>query len=247
MVTKRIISGAGFVIIFNFILLIIPSCMSQTSQNTTFDEKRARMVRNQIEARGVTDDRVLEAMLKVERHRFVPAAYLSEAYEDYPLPIGDGQTISQPYIVAFMTEALDLKESDKVLEIGTGSGYQAAVLAEICDSVFSIEIFASLSEKAARTLDELGYDNVMVRTGDGYQGWKEHAPFQAIIVTCAPTHIPEPLADQLAEGGRMIIPVGGEQQSQYLILMEKKGGKLQKSNVLPVRFVPMIDQGGRKY
>lgn len=205
------------------------------------------MVSRQIEARGVTDKRVLDAMRQVERHRFVPSVYLAEAYEDYPLPIGEGQTISQPYIVAFMTEALELSADDKVLEVGTGSGYQAAVLAGICDSVFTIEIFPSLADQASKVLKELGYTNVRVRTGDGYQGWPEHAPFQAIIVTCAPTHIPAPLQEQLDEGGRMIIPVGGEQQSQYLILMEKKNGKLTRKNVLAVRFVPMIGEDGVKY
>ena len=204
------------------------------------------MVQNQIRLRGVTDSRVLAAMQKVERHRFVPLAYQNEAYEDYPLPIGEGQTISQPYIVAFMTEALELKPSDKVLEVGTGSGYQAAILAEICDSVFTIEIYASLALNAGVTLKELGYSNVFVRTGDGYLGWEEHAPFDGIIVTCSPTHVPEKLEAQLAEGGRMIIPVGYT-YSQELILLEKKNGKLQKKNVLPVRFVPMIDEKGRKY
>jgi len=185
-------------------------------------------------------------MLKVERHRFVPAAYRNEAYEDYPLPVGEGQTISQPYIVAFMTEALELKKEDKVLEIGTGSGYQAAVLAEICDSVFTIEIFRSLALTAMKNLDEMGYSNVFVRIGDGYQGWAEHAPYDGIIVTCAPDHIPEMLEAQLAEGGRMIIPVGGD-YTQNLILLKKKAGKLQKQNVLPVRFVPMINEEGEKY
>lgn len=204
------------------------------------------MVQNQIQMRGVADKRVLEAMRKVERHRFVPQAYQSEAYEDYPLPIGEGQTISQPYIVAFMTEALELKSEDKVLEIGTGSGYQAAILAEICDSVFTMDIYPSLAVNAEITLKELGYDNVFVKTGDGYQGWEEHAPYDAIIVTCSPTHIPEKLEAQLAEGGRMIIPVG-QTYSQELILLEKKNGKMQKKNVLPVRFVPMIDAKGHKY
>lgn len=204
------------------------------------------MVDEQIRARGIRNERVLAAMLKVERHRFVLPAYLSEAYDDHPLPIGEGQTISQPYIVAFMTEVLDLKATDKVLEIGTGSGYQAAVLAEICDSVFSIEIFPSLAQKAEETLKELGYNNVFIKSGDGYRGWPEHAPFNGIIVTCAPEEIPGPLREQLAEGGKMIIPVGGD-YAQNLILLEKKNGKLVKSNVLPVRFVPMIDSAGRRY
>jgi len=220
--------------------------MSQNYNPVNYQEKRAEMVRNQIRSRGIKDEKVLGAMLKVERHRFVPVAYREEAYEDYPLPVGEGQTISQPYIVAFMTEALELNQSDKVLEIGTGSGYQAAILAEICDSVFTIEIFQSLGLSAVKILNELGYTNVFIRIGDGYKGWAEHAPFDAIIVTCSPSHIPDMLEAQLAEGGRMIIPVGGS-YTQELILLEKKAGKLQKKNVLPVRFVPMIDENGEKY
>jgi protein-L-isoaspartate(D-aspartate) O-methyltransferase len=220
--------------------------MSQISKPVNYQEKRAEMVRDQIRLRGVTDDRVLNAMLKVERHRFVPEAYRAEAYEDYPLPVGEGQTISQPYIVAFMTEALELGETDKVLEIGTGSGYQAAILAEIADSVFTVEIYRNLALSASRTLDEIGYRNVFVRIGDGYEGWPEHAPFDAIMVTCSPSHVPEALEAQLAEGGRMIIPVGGD-YAQELVLLVKKSGKLQKKNVLPVRFVPMINENGKKY
>lgn len=220
--------------------------MAQIEKQVNFDDERAKMVRQQISARGVQDEKVLAAMLKVERHLFVPQEYRSEAYADYPLPVGEGQTISQPYIVAFMTEALDLSQHEKVLEIGTGSGYQAAILAEICDSVFTIEIFPSLGHSAKQLLDELSYQNVFVRIGDGYEGWQEHAPFEAIIVTCSPSHVPAKLQDQLAEGGRMIIPVGGT-YTQELILLEKKNGKLQKKNVLPVRFVPMIDNRGNKY
>jgi protein-L-isoaspartate(D-aspartate) O-methyltransferase len=220
--------------------------MSQTYNDAWFEDKRTEMVREQIRMRGIKDDKVLAAMQRVERHRFAPVEYRAEAYADYPLPIGSGQTISQPYIVAFMTEALELKYNDKVLEIGTGSGYQAAVLAEICDSVYSVEIFESLAISAIKVLHELGYLNVSVRVGDGYQGWEAHAPYDAIIVTCAPGHVPEKLQEQLAEGGRMIIPVGGT-YTQELILLEKKNGKLQKKNVLPVRFVPMIDENGNKY
>jgi protein-L-isoaspartate(D-aspartate) O-methyltransferase len=234
-----------FIFVFAILQLNL-TCMSQIYKPVNFHEQRAAMVRDQIRLRGVTDENVLSAMLKVERHRFVPEAYRLEAYEDYPLPIGEGQTISQPYIVAFMTEALELQRHDKVLEIGTGSGYQAAILAEICDSVFTVEIFQSLGLNAGRILNELGYSNVFVRIGDGYQGWEEHAPYDGIIVTCAPDHIPEMLQEQLAEGGRMIIPVGGS-YTQELILLEKKAGKLQKKNVLPVRFVPMIDKNGNKY
>jgi protein-L-isoaspartate(D-aspartate) O-methyltransferase len=182
----------------------------------------------------------------VPRHRFVLPQYINSAYADSPLPIEEGQTISQPYIVAFMTEALNLKRTDKVLEIGTGSGYQAAILAEICDSVFTIEIFPKLGNKTIELFAELGYKNIFVKIGDGYKGWPEHAPFDAIIVTCSPTHIPQPLQDQLAEGGRMIIPVG-ETHFQSLVLLEKKKGKLREEKVLPVRFVPMISDDGEKY
>lgn len=204
------------------------------------------MVETQIEARGIEDKKVLDAFREVERHKFVLPQYIPYAYADSPLPIGQGQTISQPYIVAYMTEALDLQKTDKVLEIGTGSGYQAAILAEICDSVFTIEIFEKLGEKAQQIFNELGYDNIISKVGDGYKGWPEYAPFDGIIVTCAPTEIPEPLQKQLAEGGRMIIPVG-EDPVQNLVLMVKKRGKIRKQSVLPVRFVPMIDPDGQKY
>jgi protein-L-isoaspartate(D-aspartate) O-methyltransferase len=220
--------------------------MSQILEPVDYSKERAAMVRDQIMARGIKDDKVLSAMLKVERHRFVPPAYRNKAYEDYPLPVGEGQTISQPYIVAFMTEALHLTKKDKVLEIGTGSGYQAAILAEICDSIFSIEIFGSLALSAMKTLGELGYSNIFIKTGDGYKGWAEHAPYDAIIVTCAPAGIPQMLEEQLAEGGRMIIPVGND-YNQNLYLLEKKEGKLQKKSVLPVRFVPMINENSVKY
>jgi protein-L-isoaspartate(D-aspartate) O-methyltransferase len=240
------IDGKLFIILAVITLLLNHTCMSQIEKPVNYSEERTAMVRTQIRLRGIKDEKVLGAMLKVERHRFVPAAYRNEAYEDYPLPVGEGQTISQPYIVAFMTEALELKKEDKVLEIGTGSGYQAAILAEICDSVFTIEIFRSLGMSAMKTLKELGYSNVFVRIGDGYQGWAEHAPYDAIIVTCSPAHIPEMLEAQLAEGGRMIIPLGGD-YTQELILLAKKAGKLQKKSVLPVRFVPMINEDGEKY
>jgi len=204
------------------------------------------MVEQQISARGVSDERVLEAMRDVERHLFVPEELREYAYSDRPLPIGEGQTISQPYVVAFMTEKLDLERSDKVLEVGTGSGYQAAVLGEICDNVWTIEVNGLLAEKAARTLRDNGYDNVHVRHGDGYLGWPEEAPFDAIIVTCAPSDVPKPLEQQLAEGGRMIIPVGAG-FGQELVLLVKSGGKLVRRAVLPVRFVPMVNEEGDKY
>lgn len=211
-----------------------------------FTSARLRMVENQIAARGISDQKVLAAMRKVERHRFVPESARADAYGDYPLQIGYGQTISQPYIVAFMTEALNLTGEEKVLEIGTGSGYQAAVLAEICRSVYSVEIVEPLAKIAGSTLRELGYQNVFIKVGDGYKGWQEHAPYDAIIVTCSPTHIPEALEEQMSEGGYMIIPVG-EKYSQELVLMKKKKGKLIRETVLPVRFVPMVDEKGDEY
>ncbi|UCD63260.1 MAG: protein-L-isoaspartate(D-aspartate) O-methyltransferase [Candidatus Zixiibacteriota bacterium] len=202
-----------------------------------YHRQRESMVAQQIEARGVLDVDLLAAMRKVERHRFVPDKMKPHAYRDYPLPIGEDQTISQPYIVALMTELLALQPEDKVLEIGTGSGYQAAVLAELVDSVFTIEIVVPLAERAEALLKELEYDNVFVRCGDGYAGWPEHAPFDGIIVTCAPPRVPEPLKEQLAEGGRMVIPVGT--MWQELMLIRKRDGRIVKESVIPVRFVPM--------
>jgi len=202
-------------------------------------EKRMKMVDDQIRRRGIRDPRVLAAMEAVPRHRFVPQESAASAYTDGPLSIGFGQTISQPYIVALMTECLDLDSTDSVLEIGTGSGYQAAVLAEIVDHVYTIEIVEPLGREAEERLSDLGYDNVTVRVGDGYLGWPEHAPFDAVIVTAAPPKIPRALVDQLAEGGRMIVPVG--EGYQELILIEKaRGGKITKRSVAAVRFVPMV-------
>ena len=200
-------------------------------------EKRRAMVEEQIIARGIKDSLVLNAMMKVERHLFVPENLKSVAYNDEPLPIGRGQTISQPYIVAYMTEALNLKGGEKVLEIGTGSGYQAAVLAEIVDEVYTIEIVESLSKQAEKLLKLLGYHGVNCRAGDGYKGWEEEAPFDAIIVTAAPPRIPAPLLDQLKEGGRMILPVGT--WFQELIRVVKTNNKIKKERLIPVRFVPM--------
>ena len=197
-------------------------------------------------ARGITDRKILEAFREVPRHKFVLPEYTRFAYNDYPLPIEEGQTISQPFIVAYMTDVLELKSTDRVLEVGTGSGYQAAILAQICDSVYTIEIFESLTEKAKSVFEELGYDNIYCKTGDGYQGWPAKAPFDAIIVTCAPTHVPQPLKDQLSEGGRLVVPVG-EGQVQHLVLLQKKNGKIKQKNILPVRFVPMIDDEYKKY
>jgi len=205
---------------------------------------RHRMVRTQIEARGVRDARVLAAMRKVPRHRFIPREHQRWAYDDRPLPIGHGQTISQPYIVAFMTEALALGGGERVLEIGTGSGYQAAVLAEVCKEVFSIEIVEPLARRAQAMLSDLGHDNVHVRAGDGYRGWPAEAPFDAIMVTAAPEHVPEPLVDQLKVGGRMILPVGD--RVQELVVIEKTAQGTTRRSVLPVRFVPMTGEARRR-
>lgn len=203
-----------------------------------FKEPRARMVRYQIEARGIKDKGVLAAIGKVERHRFVSSNLAHLAYEDTPLPIGEDQTISQPYIVALMTELLQLKGSERVLEIGTGSGYQAAILAELTKEVYTVEIREPLARQAEALLKELGYKNIQVKCGDGYLGWPEFAPFDAIIVTCAPEDIPQSLIEQLAEGGRLVIPVGSHWQE--LKLLQKKEGRLLTANLIPVRFVPML-------
>lgn len=205
-----------------------------------YEEARARMVAEQIggRARGIRHPEVLRAMATVPRHEFVPATLRRYAYEDRPLPIGYGQTISQPYIVAFMTEKLQPQAADRVLEIGTGSGYQAAILSLLVREVYSIEIVEPLARRATSDLSRLGYGNVRVRHGDGYRGWPDAAPFDAIIVTCAPDHVPQALVDQLKDGGRMVIPVG-EADSQELFLLRKRGNQLQRDAVLPVRFVPM--------
>jgi protein-L-isoaspartate(D-aspartate) O-methyltransferase len=204
---------------------------------------RQRMVAEQLSAPGrdITNALVLRAMGKVPRHEFVPEHLRYRAYHDSPLPIGHGQTISQPYIVAFMSEQLEPKPTDRVLEVGTGSGYQAAVLAELVSQVYSIEIIEDLARQAAANLTRLGYTNVHARTGDGYKGWPEAAPFDAIIVTCAPEKVPQPLVAQLKDGGRMIIPVGPA-WDQELVLLDKHGGKLERREVLAVRFVPMTGQ-----
>lgn len=207
-------------------------------------QARDRMVREQIVNRGVRDARVLAAMRKVPRHFFVPQDTLPAAYLDQPLPIGHGQTISQPYIVAFMSEALELKPQDRVLEIGTGSGYQAAVLAELAREVYSIEIVEPLGKEAAARLKDLGYERVKLRIGDGYRGWPEAAPFDAIIVTAAPDHVPPALVEQLRKGGRMVLPVG--RFAQDLLRLRRTAKGVVQENLLPVRFVPMVGEAEKK-
>lgn len=210
------------------------------SEGDPYQEDRDRMVRNQIESRDVEDPAVLKAMRTVKRHELVPDNLVRHAYRDRPLPIGHGQTISQPYIVALMTELLELEPEDSVLEVGTGSGYQAAVLAEIVDKVITIEIIGALAERAREDLETLGYDDVEVIHGDGYFGHEAQAAYDAIIVTAAAEHIPPPLIEQLKPGGRMIIPVDNTAWTQNLILVEKQpDGKIRTRNILPVRFVPL--------
>jgi len=236
-------------IILTFVVFISLSLLSFTTMNDytdKYEKVRQRMVREQIVARGIKDQKVIQAMLNVKRHLFVPSNYERMAYEDRPLSIGEGQTISQPYIVALMTETLELTENMKVLEIGTGSGYQAAILAEIVQDVYTIEIIESLGLKAKNLLQSINYNNIQFKIGDGYKGWEEHAPFDAIIVTCAPTDIPQALEEQLKEGGKMIIPLGGS-ITQELVLFEKNKGKLIRKVVAPVRFVPMVRHDGKHY
>lgn len=217
---------------------------AQGGSEERFQRLRAQMVEQQIARRGVRDERVLEVMRQVPRHLFVPLSARREAYTDRPLPIGDGQTISQPYIVAFMTELLSVRPDDTVLEIGTGSGYQAAVLARLARQVFTIEIIPRLAQDAERRLQALGYANVEVKAGDGYQGWPEHAPFDKIIVTAAPPEIPQALVAQLRRGGRMVVPVGKTGDTQQLMVLEKSqtSDEISARNVIPVRFVPMVEK-----
>jgi protein-L-isoaspartate(D-aspartate) O-methyltransferase len=230
------------ILLFFGLMILVPL----TTAAQDYEAERRNMVDQQILNRGIRNPKVLDAMRNVPRHRFVPEDYRHMAYSDRPLPIGHEQTISQPYIVALMTDYLNLKEGEKVLEIGTGSGYQAAVLAEIVDHVYSVEIVSALAQRARQTLSDLEYDNVHIRTGDGYKGWPENAPYDAIIVTASPTDVPPPLKDQLAEGGRMVIPVGGP-VFQKLVLLRKIDGKVRQTDVTSVRFVPMVDEKGDRH
>ena len=223
------------------LLLGLLFCASISAEAGSYKAARQKMVQEQLKSRGIQDQRVLQAMQKVPRHAFVPEHLAEQAYADHPLPIGHDQTISQPYIVALMSELAEISPQDKVLEIGTGSGYQAAVLAELCRAVYSVEIVEPLAREARQRLEQLGYENVSVRCGDGFQGWEEQAPFDAIVVTCAPPEIPPPLLEQLGEGGRLVIPVG--ELWQELRVVSKTGGRLRTREVIPVRFVPMTGQG----
>ena len=233
----RILLGCAVVVVIALAVLTGPA----QSQREGWDSQRVRMVRQQIEARGVRDPRVLEAMRTVRREQFVPEPVRTYAASDTPLPIGFDQTISQPYIVAYMTELLALDGDHRVLEIGTGSGYQTAVLATLCDHVYSIEIVPELAERSAKILQELDYRNVSVRLGDGYLGWPEHAPYDRIIVTAAPPELPQALVDQLATQGRLVAPVGRNPDAQKIVLVTKDAsGNVRRRNQLPVRFVPMV-------
>jgi protein-L-isoaspartate(D-aspartate) O-methyltransferase len=214
-------------------LLVAPALLAQATA------ARRAMV-EQIRSRGVTDARVLDAMLAVPRERFVPPETALRAYDDSPLPIGAGQTISQPYIVAYMTDALDVRPRHRVLEIGTGSGYQAAVLAHLARDVYTMEIVAELARRASSVLQGLGLKNVHVRAGDGYAGWPEHAPFDRIMVTAAPERIPQPLVDQLAPGGRLVAPVGAQHETQWITIIEKTPTGVTERRTIPVRFVPFV-------
>jgi protein-L-isoaspartate(D-aspartate) O-methyltransferase len=215
------------------------------TQESEYAERRARMIETQLRSRDIVDRRVLDAMQQVPRHLFVPRRLRASAYRDGPLPIGHDQTISQPYIVALMTQLAQPRPEAKALDVGTGSGYQAAVLAKLCKHVYSIEIVEPLAKEARGRLKEMGYDNVTVRHGDGYQGWPDQAPFDLIIVAAAPSHVPQPLVDQLAIGGRLVIPVG--KYSQNLIVMEKRDdGSVRKFGVIPVAFVPMTGEAQKR-
>ena len=224
----------------SFIVILLFLTGTTYCQNKdSYNAARQRMVEQQIVARGISDYETLQAMRKVPRHLFVPVSIAGQAYNDWPLPIGYNQTISQPFIVAYMTELSRPARNKRALEIGTGSGYQAAVLAEIVDTVYTIEIVPELARESAARLKVLGYDNVIVRYGDGYKGWPEHAPFDIIMVTAAADHIPQPLKDQLAEGGRLVMPVGNPAAVQELVLLTKKRGEITEQRLEPVRFVPL--------
>ena len=229
------------ILIVFLVLLFIVIYEHEGEGADTYIQKRKSMVVNQLKNRNIIDSKVLQAMFTIPRHQFVDQRIAGSAYNDYPLSIGEGQTISQPYIVALMTQLLELKGNEKVLEIGTGSGYQAAVLAEIVKEVYTVEIYESLSKKSEKLLNDLGYRNIKFKVGDGYHGWEEYAPYDAIIVTCAPDHVPPSLLQQIKDdGGRIVIPVGGIWMVQTLMKVEKIKGKVKSKGLIGVRFVPML-------
>jgi len=250
--------GVGLAIVLVIIVLVIPTPAGTPTTEVALTEKvptpeasptadaysnaRKKMVRDTMRLRDITDEEVLAVMEKVPRHEFVPAEYLPQAYADHPLPIGYGQTISQPYIVALMTQLLKLKHGEKVLEIGTGSRYQWAVLAELTDEVNTIECIKELAEQAEEKLKRLGYTNVKVKQADGYYGWEEYAPYDTIIVTCAPDHVPQPLVEQLADGGRLVIPVGPPGSYQTLWQITRQGEEVVSKNITGVIFVPLTGE-----
>ena len=241
----QILHGKWKIAISSLIFFVMTAVLFAVTGSSATDEyrvKRLKMVESDIRGRGIRDKRVLDAMSKIERHLFVDNSFAKSAYNDHPLPIGEDQTISQPYVVALMTEALKLKPTDRVLEIGTGSGYQAAVLAEIVSEVYSLEIRKKLAEKSEKLLKKLGYKTIQVKHADGYFGWEEHAPFDAIIVTASANHIPPPLIKQLKEGGRLIIPLGSTVYFQTLTLATKKKGELEIEQMGGVAFVPMAGE-----
>jgi len=225
----------GFILVYNYSDIFV-------GKEDELEKARLEMVEFHLEERDISDPRVLDVMGRMPRHLFVDPSLWDQAYADHPLPIGEGQTISQPYVVALMTECLHLDGSERVLEIGTGSGYQAAILAELCKDVYTIEIRERLTDDARERLEDLGYRNVHVKWADGYFGWEEHAPFNAIIITCAVNHVPPVLIEQLEDGGRLILPLGSTSYYQTLTLIEKDGENLVVTHVLPVRFVPMVGE-----
>ena len=223
-----------------FFCLLISFSLLSSLQTDKYQSMRLAMVNGQIVKRGIRNPLIIKAMEKVPRHLFVPIEYMDRAYEDNPLPIGHEQTISQPFIVAYMTEIAKPTKWKKVLEIGTGSGYQAAILSEIVDTVYTIEIIPDLAKQATARLAKMGYKNIVTKLGDGYKGWKEHSPYDIIIVTAADDHIPQPLIDQLAENGRLVMPIGSPSSAQQLVLATKKGGNIDKQKLAMVRFVPLL-------
>jgi protein-L-isoaspartate(D-aspartate) O-methyltransferase len=233
---------AKFFLFFITLFFVWPAASDPAAEDPQIVQARKNMVERDLKGRDITDPRVLEVMGRVPRHLFVDKSLQNRAYSDHPLPIGEGQTISQPYIVALMTQLLNISPADRILEIGTGSGYQAAVLAELAARVYTVEIHEALAKKSAELLKRLGYGNVIVRHGDGYLGWEEHAPYNAVMVTCSIGEIPPRLIEQLKEGGRLVIPLGSPKGLQTLTLLTKRGGKTETRQIGTVSFVPMIDE-----